>query len=116
MNKEFAEPVVIEKESRLLSDFHYVTFKNAYGENSCFVNVVLHLLYNIPELDEYLISLYQIDETNKDSKDNNNNDKIQFLVLLGKILYQYEAFIDEQFDENKKLKNKNSNQIQIIKT
>ena len=117
MNKEFAAPVVIEKESKILSDFHYVTFKNAYGENSCFVNVVLHLLYNIPELDEYLISLYQIDEANTDNKDNsNNNDKNQFLVLLGKILYQYEAFIDEQFDDNKKLKNKNSNQIQIIKT
>ena len=118
LNKEFAAPVVIEKENLLLSDYHYVTFKNAYGENSCFVNVVLHLLYNIPELDEYLISLYQIDETNTDSKDNNinNNDKNKFLVLLGKILYQYETFINEQFDENKKFKNKNDNQIQIIKT
>ena len=116
LNKEFAAPVEIVKENKLLSDFHYVTFENGYGENSCFVNVVLHLLYNIQELDEYLISLYQIDEANKDAKDNNiNNDKNKFLVLLGKILYQYECFINEQFDD-KNIKNKNSDQIQIIKT
>ena len=81
----------LKKENKLISDFHYATFSNAFGENTFFINVILHLLNNTPELREYLISLYQIEETNKNKKNkkansgkNLNNNK--FLVLLGRIL------------------------------
>ena len=121
LDKEFVSPVVIKKENKLITDFHYVTFKNAYGENSCFVNVILHLLYYIPELDEFLISLYEIDESNRDGKDkdmNSNDEKNKFLVLLGKILYQYENIINEENDEENRKKNvkMKKNQITVVKT
>ena len=118
LDKEFASTVVIKKENKLITNFHYVTFQNAYGENSCFVNVILHLLYYITELDEFLISLYQIDQSNKGEKDINTDDeKNKFLVLLGKILYQYENVINEENEENKPKNNtKKKNQITIVKT
>ena len=118
LDKEFASTVVIKKENKLITNFHYVTFQNAYGENSCFVNVILHLLYYITELDEFLISLYQIDQSNKGEKDINTDDeKNKFLVLLGKILYQYENIINEENEENKPKNNtKKKNQITIVKT
>ena len=116
LDKEFSSNVVIKKENKLITNFHYVTFQNAYGENSCFVNVILHLLYYITELDEFLISLYQIDQSNKGEKDINTDDeKNKFLVLLGKILYQYENIINEENEENKP-NIKKKNQITIVKT
>ena len=124
-DKEFSSPVVKKKENKLISNFHYVTFSNAFGENTCFINVILHLLYNIPELNEYLISLYQIEETNKDKKNKKpNNDKNQnnykFLVLLGRILNRYTTIIDKENEDNSKNnKNKSKNkkrQVTIIKT
>ena len=121
LDKDFASPVVIQKENKLITDFHYVTFKNAYGENSCFVNVILHLLFYIPELDEFLISLYEIDESTRNGKDkdmNSSDEKNKFLVLLGKILYQYENIINEENDEENRKKNikKKKNKITVIKT
>ena len=119
LDKQFASPVIIKKENKIISGFHYVTFKNAYGENSCFVNVILHLLYNITELDEYLISLYEIDLANQDGKDiNASNEKEinKFLVLLGNILYQYEVIINEE--NSKEIKNRNTpkNKVTVVKT
>ena len=126
-DEEFASPVVKKKENKIISDYHYVTFQNDFGENTCFINVILHLLNNIPELDEYLISLYQIYAANKDikykktNKDDKNLKNInKFLVLLGKILNQYETIISKENEENKlrsKSKNKNKKkQVTIIKT
>ena len=119
LDKQFASPVIIKKENKIISDFHYVTFKNAYGENSCFVNVILHLLYNITELDEYLISLYEIDLANQDGKDiNASNEKEinKFLVLLGKILYQYEGIINEENDKEIRNKNTPKSKVTVVKT
>ena len=124
-DEEFASPVVKKKESKLISDFHYVTFSNEFGENTCFINVILHLLNNIPELNEYLISLYQIEETNKNKKNKkSNSDKNQnnnkFLVLLGRILNRYATIIEKENEDNSKnSKNKSKNkkkQVTIIKT
>ena len=120
-DEEFASPIIKKKENKIISDYHYVTFQNAFGENTCFINVILHLLNNIPELDDYLISLYKIDASNKDikykktNKDDKNLKNInKFLVLLGKILNQYENIIDK---ENNKCKNKNKKkQVTVVKT
>ena len=119
LDEEFSSTVEMKKENKLITDFHYVTFKNAYGENSCFVNVILHLLNYIPELEDFLISLYQIDESTRHGKDSNSNDeKNKFLVLLGKIMYQYENIINEENDEENKKKNNKTkkSQITVIKT
>jgi len=121
LDKQFASPVIIKKENKLISDYHYVTFKNAYAENSCFVNVILHLLYYIPELDEFLISLYEIDAANKDEKDatptpNDKKEVNKFLVLLGKILYEYEATINQENDKEYRRINTPKSQVTVIKT
>ena len=124
LDKDFASPVVVKKENKLTTNFHYVTFKNSYGENTCYINVILHLLYNIDELEDYLSSLYQIEESKKSDdneesdnmkEDNNNSDIYGFLVSLGKILNQYYEIINEQFDKKKKKKEYNE-PVTVINT
>ena len=124
MNKNFAEPVVIVKENKLFTDFHYATFKNSYGENTCYINVILHLLYNIDQLEEFIVSLYEIDESNKISDESNNkttpeesNDTYKFLVQIGKILHQYREIIFYDENENQKYSRfTKKNQVTIINT
>ena len=121
LDKEFASSVIPKKDNKLITDFHYVTFKNSYGENSCFINVILHLIYNIDELYEYLISLYQIDESNIEKRNINSNDDKnkyinKFFALLGKILYKYDIISFGENDEKKKGKNNKKNQITVLKT
>ena len=115
----------VKKENKLITNYHYATFKNGYGENACYINVILHLLYNIEELREFLISLFQIDESNKpnekDEKKNKDKDKDQndnedckidnneFLISLGKIISRYKYIISNEE------KNKN-NQVTVINT
>ena len=121
INKDFAEPVVIKKENKIFTDFHYATFKNSYGENTCYINVILHLLYNIEQLQEFIISLYEIDESNKYSIYSNNkknteeiSDNYKFLVLIGNILNQYKEIIFEENEE--KTRNKKIKHVTIINT
>ena len=114
-DKEFSSPITIQKGNKLISDFHYATFQNLYGENSCFINVILHLIYNIPQLNDFLISLYEINESNKSQKrrsikSNDNNAVDKFLVLLGEILYKYDEVLNE---ENQSIKKE---QITVLKT
>ena len=127
LDKEFASPIIIKKENHLITNFHYVTFQNLYGENACYINVILHLIYRINELYEFLTSLYQIDESNKgikisrvnknsNSQNNNNNLNNKFLVLLGRILYQYESIINEENNENERKNNNKKNQVTVLKT
>ena len=120
-DKDFSSPVIVQKENKLFTDFHYATFKNSYGENTCYINVILHLLYNIEQLQDFLVSLYEIDESNKTSitpknknTESESNDNYKFLVLLGNILSQYKDIIyDENDEETKPKKNK---QVTIINT
>ena len=130
LDKEFSAPVVVKKENKLITDYHYVTFKNSYGENTCYINVILHLLYSIDELEEFLTSLYKIDKDTKSSnneknKNSNNieniesqenkNENSDFLISLGKILDNYDEIISESNDKNKKKKD-DKNQVTVIKT
>ena len=108
-DKEFSSPIIIKKENKLISDFHYATFQNLYGENSCFVNVILHLIFTIPQLNEFLISLYEINESNKTQrrksiKNSDNNAIDEFLVLLGEILFRYDEALNEENQSIKKSK------------
>ena len=109
LDNDFSKPITIEKENKLFTDFHYATFKNSYAENTCYINVILHLLYNIEQLEDYLETLYHIDESNKISsitksynyttRIEETNDTYNFLVLIGKILSEYKDII---YNENEK--------------
>lgn len=86
----------------------YVGFENKYGENCCYINVILHFLYFFPCINEYLIKIYK---TKKDSliyNGNNiaDNDLLDFFVLLGKTLFEYQ----------KVLSNLNNKGIMILNT
>ena len=126
LDENFASPVVVKKENKLITNYHYATFKNSYGENTCYINVILHLLYNMNDLVGFLLSLYDIDESNKKGENNSEKDKNknineqnkekeekeeeketydinEFLVSLGTIINEYDKII---YNENK---NNNSN-------
>ena len=73
---DLTSSMTIKKENNLFTKCQYVTFCNNYGENSCYVNVVLHLLYNITDLNNIFKDLYEIDEIQKQNlKENTNNIK-----------------------------------------
>ena len=127
LDKDFSEPVEVKKESQLFTNFHYATFKNSYGENTCYINVILHLLYNIDQLQEFIISLYQIDESDKFSKISKSynvniktpetNDTNKFLVLIGKILDQYKGIITyDDEEEDGSIKRNKKKQVTVINT
>ena len=113
INKDFSAPVEIKKDNKLFTDFHYATFNNSYGENTCYINVILHLLYNIKQLEEFIVSLYEIDEFDKNNPEE-TNDEYKFLVLIGKILFEYKEIIFNNEDITSKAKN--NKQVHIIKT
>ena len=81
---------------KIESNFLYVGFENKYGENSCYINVVLHFLYYFPCINEFLIKLYI---NNKDNINFSNNDITNdinldlFLFLLGKTLLEYQKVL-----------------------
>ena len=126
LDKDFAAPVVVKKENKLITNYHYATFKNSYGENTCYINVILHLLYSIDELEEFLSSLYKIEESTKGSDNDKNNDdninidnineKNEFLVSLGKILNNYDEIITEGNDKKKQKKGSKDKQVTVINT
>ena len=59
--------VNITKENHLITNYSYVAFANNYGDNSCYVNVILHLIFNITDLNNIFKDLYKIDEMKKEN-------------------------------------------------
>ena len=82
------------------SNLHYVGFDNKNGDNSCYINVILHFLYIFPCINEFLIKFYKTKSKNL-GIDNSSSfkDCEFFLFLLGKILFEYQKILS---DENKK--------------
>ena len=74
---DLTSSIVIKKENHLVTKSPYVAFSNNYGDNSCYVNVVLHLLYNIIDLNNIFKDFYKIDEIQQQSiiklKNSNKN-------------------------------------------
>ena len=64
---DLTNSISIKKENNLITKSQYVTFCNNYGDNSCYVNVILHLLFNITDLNNIFKDLYQIDEMEKET-------------------------------------------------
>ena len=56
---DYYNEILSKKESRLLGNSNYVTLENKIGENSCFVNVIIHFLYIFPCVNDYLIKKYK---------------------------------------------------------
>ena len=79
------------------NSMHYVGFENKYGENSCYINVILHFLYIFPSVNEFLIKFYKskldnfINTINNDINSKNNID--YFLFTLGKTLFEYQKIL-----------------------
>ena len=48
-----------QKETKLLTNSQYVSFDNFIGDNSCYINVIMHFLYIFPCVNDFLIKKYQ---------------------------------------------------------
>ena len=113
---EFASNNILEKkrnsfsytnmsliERRMESSMNYVGFENNYGDNSCFINVILHFLYQFSSVNEFFTDIY-----NKNIKKYNSDNNIiiksdfknidYFLFLLGKTLFEYQNILSK-FDD-----------------
>ena len=79
---DLSNSITIKKENDLITKTQYVAFANNYGDNSCYVNVVLQLIFNITDLSNIFKDLYQIDELEKqNSKDKSNaSTKVNTIV------------------------------------
>ena len=70
------------------SDKSYLTLENN-GQNSCYVNVVLHLFYHCKELREALINFYN---NNAFIKANKTNEKVGLISKVGEIMNIFNNF------------------------
>ena len=100
---DYINEVLITKETKLLTDSKYVTFENNIGENACYVNVIIHLLYKFPCINDYLIRKFN----EKIKKENINEEKIN----KEKTNKENENIIEQSAQEkNIKIENKNRNE------
>ena len=77
---DLTNSIAIKKESNLFTKGQYVTFSNNYGDNSCYVNVVLHLLFNITDLNNIFKDLHKIDELQKQNPKENSNSNANTII------------------------------------
>ena len=75
--------ILKKKEIRLLTDSHYISLENKIGQNSCFVNVIIHFLYIFPCINDYLIKKYK-QKFEKDLKDKEKNQTKKEEILKQK--------------------------------
>ena len=104
---DLTNSISIKKENNLLTKCPYVAFSNNYGDNSCYVNVVLQLLFNITDLNNIFKDLYKIDEIQKQNpkeklnstnKENGNPDNSSN-ISTGKNLAQSNNFTTPDINE-----------------
>ena len=116
---DLSSAIPIKKENKLISKNQYVAFANNYGDNSCYVNVVLHLLFNITDICNIFKDLYTVDdmtkENPKDTDDpnytpqninnstmnssgqiNNINNTNDLFIEIGEIITDYEMYLNKQ--------------------
>ena len=71
---DYYNEILRHKESKLLTDSQYVSLENKIGENSCYVNVIIHFLYIFPCVNDYLIRKYT-KKLEKDLKEKQEKEK-----------------------------------------
>ncbi len=116
--KEFTKNIEVKKENKFLTKSSYVGFVNNCGENSCYVNVVLHLLNNIIDVKNILkdiakiekIKKYNLIEIPKSNDENNNISEEEVLSNIGDILNIYDYYT-EKTDKKQSVTNLNTFQL-----
>ena len=106
---DLSNSMIIKKKNKFITKSPYVGFINNYGDNSCYINVVLHLFHNMNDINNILKDIYQIEEIKKENiKDNiytpqtnvgdttNNSSKEELLSNFGEILNEYEFYLDKK--------------------
>ena len=82
--KDFFTNINIEKRCRIFTNSKYIVFENNYGENSCYLNVLLHFLYNSNDIRSYLINLYQSSKPNQEKETEIKEDDGNRTVIISK--------------------------------
>ena len=60
--------ILSQRETKLLTDSQYVSFENQIGDNSCYINVIMHFLYIFPCVNDFLIKKYQEQSKEKEKE------------------------------------------------
>ena len=66
---EYINEILSQKETKLLTNSQYVSFINNIGDNSCYVNVVMHFLYIFPCVNDFLIKKYNEKKKEKEKEE-----------------------------------------------
>ena len=115
---DLSNSIAIKKENKLMTKNQYVGFSNNYGDNSCYVNVIMHILFNIPDISNIFKDLHEIDDISKENpkandgpKNSNQKNQINnsnksskqnnitindLFVEIGQILSDYEMYLNKQ--------------------
>ena len=72
---EYINEILSQKETKLLTNSQYVSFINNIGDNSCYVNVVMHFLYIFPCVNDFLIKKYNEKKKEKEKEKEEDKDK-----------------------------------------
>ena len=111
---EYINELLSLKKSQLLTNYQYVSLENKIGENSCFINVIIHFLYIFPCVNDYLIRKYKKKVEKESKKNEENNNKKE-----NKDPKENEKKMDNQenVDENKinNIPNPNNNAMREFK-
>ena len=92
-------------EKKIESNLNYVGFENNYGENTCYINVILHFLHQFPSVNEFLIKFYSdrinnYEFINEDMSIYINKNNDYFMFLLGKILFEYQNILSDFYGKS----------------
>ena len=107
--KDLSNSMIIKKNNLFLTKTPYVGFVNNLGDNSCYVNVVLHLFHNMIDINNILKDIYQIEEIKKEGVKENNlyltptntgnstntPEKEELLGNFGELLTEYEFYLNK---------------------
>ena len=103
--QDLSNSITIKKRNIFLTKSHYVGFVNNIGDNSCYVNVVLHLLYHMTDICNILKDINQIEEIKNTEKEKvynipaNNNEtptSEELLSSIGELLSMYEIYLQKE--------------------
>ena len=102
--QDLSKSITIKKKNLLLTKSPYVGFVNNFGDNSCYVNVVLHLLYIMTDINNILKELYTTEAMENENEKNNTDknepittdtpNKEELLIKFGELLSLYDCYKD----------------------
>ena len=111
---EYINELLSIKKSQLLTNYQYVSLENKIGENSCFINVIIHFLYIFPCVNDYLIRKYKkkVEKESKKNEENNNKKETKDPKENEKKMDNQE-YVDENQINN--IPNPNNNPMRELK-